>query len=211
MCRQDSTVARTRTRTVEEDRDRDQRPDDVGEGRPATDTEADRCPHESPRSADVEAGLPDADAHAERMAPADDTLMGRAAANIGIVTGVLGVLVAVGFVFLPANTLPEKAYVLFACIALSVAAVAGIGAWRSARRFALTATSGCVAVVCLAALSMAPQHDQPSPPTSPTRTSGSASATPSVSPAALPAGSVVFDDNFISNKGGILNEYRHAA
>lgn len=127
--------------------------------------------------------------------------MERIAANIGIMTGVLGVLMAVGFVFLPASTTPEKVYVLLACIALSVAAVAGIGAWRSARRFALTATSAWVTVVCLAVLSMAAQHDQPSPPTPPTGTSGSASATPSISPAALPAGSVVFDDNFKSNKG----------
>jgi hypothetical protein len=59
------------------------------------------------------------------------------------------VLLTIGFVFLPASTLPEKMYVLFTCLALSAACVTGIGAWRSARRFGLTAASVCVAVVCL--------------------------------------------------------------
>jgi hypothetical protein len=127
--------------------------------------------------------------------------MERADVVIGISTGVFGALVTVGVMFLPASTLPEKACVLFACAALSVAAVTGIGAWRSARRFAVTATSACVAVVCLAALSMAARREQPSASTSPTGTPDSASAAPLVSPTPLPAGSVVFDDDFESNKG----------
>ena len=73
----------------------------------------------------------------------------QAGAVIGIFTGVLGVLLSIGFVFLPVVTLPEKIYVLGACLALSAASVAGIGAWRSGRRFGLTAASVCVAVICL--------------------------------------------------------------
>lgn len=38
---------------------------------------------------------------------------------------------------------------LGACLALTAASVTGIGAWQSGRRFALTAASMCVAVVCL--------------------------------------------------------------
>lgn len=68
---------------------------------------------------------------------------------IGLGTGVLGVLLTIGFVFLPVSTLAEKLYVLFACLALAVASVTGIGAWQSGRRFALTAFAAGVAVVCL--------------------------------------------------------------
>lgn len=186
-----------------------------GEGPPGeTGAGGPRRPNEPPRGADVGPGLLDVDsptdAHTERPAPADQAditrLTERADVIIGIVAGVFGALFAVGLIFLPASTLLEKTCVLFTCIALSIAAVTGIGAWRSARRFAVTATSACVAVVCLAALSMAAQREQPSPspppPTPlPTRTSTSPSATPSVSPTALPAGSLVFDDDFESNKG----------
>jgi hypothetical protein len=106
---------------------------------------------------------PGGDPPTERSAQADQDeltrLTERAGAIIGIASGVLGVLLAVGFAFLPVSTLLEKAFVVLACLALSVAAVTGIGAWRSARRFGITATSACVAVVCLAALSMAAQSD----------------------------------------------------
>jgi hypothetical protein len=127
------------------------------------------------------------------------------------------VLLAIGFVFLPASTLPEKAYVLFACLALSVAVVTGIGAWRSARRFGVTATSMCVAVLCLAALSMTAQRNhpaiaaagshtsaakgstqpkdttptkQPSPPASPGQSHAAASTTPA-SDSPSPGASVI--------------------
>ena len=90
-------------------------------------------------------------ARAGKPAPADrgPRLTEQAGVIIGIATGVLGVLLTIGFVFLPAGTLAEKMYVLFACLALSAASVTGIGAWQSGRRFGLTAASVCVAVVCL--------------------------------------------------------------
>ncbi len=96
--------------------------------------------------------VPEAPRPAQQPTPAarGERLREQAGVIIGIATGVLGVLLTIGFVFLPASTLPEKMYVLFACLALSAASVTGIGAWRSARRFGLTAVSVCVAVVCLA-------------------------------------------------------------
>jgi len=106
-----------------------------------------------------------ADARAERPDPADqNNLKARVGLNIGIATGVLGVLIAVGFALLPVNTLPEKACVILACLALSVATVTGIGAWRNASWFAATAVSAGAAVVCLAALSMAAQGDPSAAP-----------------------------------------------
>jgi hypothetical protein len=76
---------------------------------------------------------------------------------IGIVTGVLGVLLAVGFALLPTSTGLEKICVVLASLALSVAVVSGIGAWRSGRRFATTVASAGLATICLASLSVAAQ------------------------------------------------------
>ena len=85
----------------------------------------------------------------------------RAGVVIGIATGILGGLLAVGFAFLPVDTLAEKGWVFFACLAVSIASVAGIGAWRNARRFGLTATCMFVSVICLAGLSVAARADPP--------------------------------------------------
>jgi hypothetical protein len=76
---------------------------------------------------------------------------------IGIVTGVLGTLLAVGFALLPTATGADKIYIIVASLALSMAAVSGIGAWRSGRRFTFTAISTGLALVCLAGLSVAAQ------------------------------------------------------
>jgi hypothetical protein len=106
----------------------------------------------------------------------------RAGVVIGIATGILGGLLAAGFAFLPVDTLAEKGWVFFACLALSVASVAGIGAWRNARRFGLTATCVFVTVISLASLSVAAQDDKPTAVTSPTR-AGAASSSPETSTA----------------------------
>lgn len=73
---------------------------------------------------------------------------------IGFAATVFGCLFAVGFVFLPVSTLPEKAFVFLACLALSVATITGIGAWRSGRRFSITASLVGLALICLSALSV---------------------------------------------------------
>ncbi len=104
----------------------------------------------------------------------------RAGVVIGIATGILGGLLAAGFAFLPVDTLAEKGWVFFACLALSVASVAGIGAWRNARRFGLTATCVFVTVISLASLSVAAQDDKPTAVTSPT-TAGAANSSPETS------------------------------
>ena len=91
----------------------------------------------------------------------------RAGVVIGIATGVLGGLLAAGFAFLPTDTSTDKAWVFVACLALSVACAAGIGAWRKARRFAVTAMCMFVAVVSLASLSVAARDSNPSGVTSP--------------------------------------------
>jgi len=88
-------------------------------------------------------------------------LTDRAGVVIGIATGVLGGLLAAGFAFLPVDTASEKGWIFSACLAISVASVTGIGAWRSARRFGLTATCMFVTVVCLAGLSVAARDDHP--------------------------------------------------
>jgi hypothetical protein len=85
----------------------------------------------------------------------------RAGVVIGIATGILGCLLAAGFAFLPVGTLTEKACVFIACLAASVGSVSGIGAWRDARRFSLTATCVFVTVACLAGLSAEAENDHP--------------------------------------------------
>jgi hypothetical protein len=117
----------------------------------------------------------------------------RAGVVIGIATGILGGLLAVGFAFLPVDTLAEKGWVFFACLAVSIASVAGIGAWRSARRFGLTATCMFVSVICLAGLSVAARADPPTfipqgTPANAASTSPQTSTTvPSEPPASLPS------------------------
>lgn len=79
----------------------------------------------------------------------------KAGVVVGIVTGILGGLLAIGFALLPASTGAEKGFIIIASLALSIASVSGIGAWRSGRRFAFTAVLAGVAVICLATLSVA--------------------------------------------------------
>jgi len=92
-------------------------------------------------------------------APREDPgrLTEKANVVIGIVVGILGALLAVGFELLPASTVLEKSYIVIASLALSIAAFSGIGAWKSGRRFAFTATSTGLAIICLAGLSVAAQ------------------------------------------------------
>ena len=81
----------------------------------------------------------------------------KASVVMSIVTGVLSALLAIGLTLLPTATGAEKSYIVIASLALSVAAVTGIGAWRSGRRFAFTAILTGLAVICLAGLSVAAQ------------------------------------------------------
>lgn len=73
---------------------------------------------------------------------------------ITITGGVFGVLAVAGLALLPSSTWGEKFLVLGASLALSLAVFTGIGAWRSARRFAFTASAEGITVICLAALSI---------------------------------------------------------
>jgi hypothetical protein len=81
----------------------------------------------------------------------------KAGVPIGIATGVLGALLAIGFALLPVSTNAEKSYVITASLTLSVASVSGIGAWRSGLRFSFTAGLTAVALACLAVLSVVAQ------------------------------------------------------
>jgi Swt1-like HEPN/NPCBM/NEW2 domain len=71
-----------------------------------------------------------------------------------LAAGMFAVLVVTGLVLLPSATLAEKGLIVVACVSLSAAGLAGLGAWRSLRRFAAVATAGGLAVVCLAGLSV---------------------------------------------------------
>jgi hypothetical protein len=69
--------------------------------------------------------------------------------------GSFTLLAAFGLTLLPDSTRTQQALILVACMALSLAFVTALGAWRNAVRFALASLSAAVAVVCLAALSIA--------------------------------------------------------
>jgi NPCBM/NEW2 domain len=87
---------------------------------------------------------------------------------VGIVTGVAGTLSGVGFALLPTATWTDRALVVVASLALSVAGFSGIGAWQSGRKFAFAATSAGLALICLAGLSVAAQARlAPAPRTAP--------------------------------------------
>jgi hypothetical protein len=107
--------------------------------------------HSSPQS--TEPGLR-TKAPVKRSQDDPGHLTDRAYVVIGFAGTVFGCLFAVGFTFLPVSTLPEKAFVSLACLALSVATITGIGAWRSGRRFSITASLVALALICLAALSV---------------------------------------------------------
>jgi hypothetical protein len=76
------------------------------------------------------------------------------ATTVGIVTGLFGMLFGVGLILLPTATTREKVLVIGASLAVSVSGLTGVGAWRSRRRFGLTALAGGLAIVCLAGLSV---------------------------------------------------------
>jgi len=76
------------------------------------------------------------------------------ATTVGVITGLFGMLFAIGFILLPAATTREKVLVIGASLAVSVAGLTGFGAWRSRRRFSLTVLAGGLAVVCLAVLAI---------------------------------------------------------
>jgi NPCBM/NEW2 domain len=76
-------------------------------------------------------------------------------AAIGVWTGVFGVLTGIGLLLLPKDTPTELLLILSACAALSTGSVVGFRAWKSAARFAASAISAGMAIICLAALSMA--------------------------------------------------------
>lgn len=79
---------------------------------------------------------------------------------IGLATGVAGTVAAflVGFGILPNSSLSEQSLNFFAAIGLSGAIIAGIGAWRSIRRFVVMWMFIGVVVICLAALAVVVQR-----------------------------------------------------
>jgi NPCBM/NEW2 domain len=106
---------------------------------------------------------------------------------IGIVTGLFGALLAVGLILLPSGTNSEKLLIIGASLAISIAGLTGAGAWRSPRRFALTAVAGGLAIVCLADLSVAAARSAPPshPPSAARRPTSQATvrSQPATSPA----------------------------
>jgi uncharacterized membrane protein len=80
--------------------------------------------------------------------------LARYATIVGIVTGLFGMLFGVGLILLPSATIRERVLVIGASLAVSVAGLTGVGAWRSRRKFGLTAFAGGLAIVCLAGLSV---------------------------------------------------------
>jgi hypothetical protein len=89
----------------------------------------------------------------------DERQRGRYVAAVGTAGTVLGLLIAIGWAFLPVTTLLEKTLVLLACCALSLASWIGFGAWHSAARFTFVAVAGGVAIICLGGLSVAAHTD----------------------------------------------------
>jgi hypothetical protein len=97
-----------------------------------------------------------ADSESERTDSAElERSLGWYAAAVGITTGIFGALLAIGLALLPTTTLGEKALIIGAALALSAAGLAGVGAWRSARRFTATAIAAGLAILFLASLSVA--------------------------------------------------------
>ncbi|MGH3679031.1 MAG: hypothetical protein ACRDT2_01700 [Natronosporangium sp.] len=74
---------------------------------------------------------------------------------VTIAAGTFGVAFGVGLTLLPASTRGQQGLIIVACLALSVATYAGLGAWYSAGRFVVTALSMAVVLICLASLSIA--------------------------------------------------------
>jgi hypothetical protein len=103
----------------------------------------------------------------------------RYATIVGIVTGLFGMLLGVGLILLPSATTREKVLVIAACLAVSVAGLTGVGAWRSPRKFGLTMLAGGLAIVSLADLSIAAADKTQA-------TSQRVASPPAKSPAATP-------------------------
>ena len=108
--------------------------------------------------------------HHERPEGSDGGLFDSVARVAGLALTILGVLFGFGLAILPSSTVGEKAIVFLASLALSIACTAGIGAWRSAKKFTVTATSAALSIICLTLLSIdaaSPEqaHSNSSPPT----------------------------------------------
>jgi hypothetical protein len=100
-----------------------------------------------------------ASADSPTKAPADpdekqEQSLTRYATVVGIVTGLFGMSLGVGLILLPSATILERMLVIGACLAVSVAGLTGVGAWRSPRKFGLTMLAGGLAIACLADLSI---------------------------------------------------------
>jgi hypothetical protein len=80
--------------------------------------------------------------------------LARYATLIGIVTGLFGMLLGVGFVLLPSATMQEKVLIIGASLAASVAGSTAADAWRGLGGFGLTLLAGGLAIACLADLSI---------------------------------------------------------
>jgi hypothetical protein len=104
-------------------------------------------------SGEEESAAPDSVASGDHSDEHERSL-GQYATVASIVSGPFGMLLGVGFILLPSATAREKLLVTGAALAISVAGLTGIGAWRSPRRFGLTMIAGGLAIVCLADLSI---------------------------------------------------------
>jgi hypothetical protein len=129
--------------------------------------------------------------------------LGWYATVVTITTGIFGVLLSIGLNLLPTATLGEKSLVIGACLALAAASFIGVGAWRSARRFAATAAVTALAIVSLAVLSIAADlsragEGQADGPLSVPLTGSSGSG---ASQSSAPSGSVYLSGNFAGEPG----------
>jgi hypothetical protein len=77
------------------------------------------------------------------------------AAVISVWSAVFGASFTIGLLFLPKRTTSEQLLIFGACATLSTGSVVGFRAWKSATRFAASATSAGLAIVCLATLAFA--------------------------------------------------------
>ncbi len=141
----------------------------------------------------------------EKSSDGDEDPASRVRDFIGLATGVAGTVAAflVGFGILPNVSLSEQSLNFFAAIGLSGAIIAGIGAWRSIRRFVVMWMFIGVVVICLAALAVVVQRQATSQSaTSANRGPSASSPDSGNSPASSSGQAVEYSGQYFLIQGG---------